>query len=71
LSGEFDPEAVQTLPREQFEGIDLEVGMELYGQDESGHTIKVVVKDFDDSNVVIDFNHPLAGKDLTFDVTCY
>ncbi len=67
--GEYNPEALQTLPREQFEGIDLKKGMALYGQDESGHTVQVVVKDFDDKSVTIDFNHPLAGKDLVFDVT--
>ncbi len=66
--GEYDPNAIQILPREQFEGIDLEKGMMLYGQDEHGHTTQVVVKDFNDTDVTIDFNHPLAGKDLIFDV---
>jgi FKBP-type peptidyl-prolyl cis-trans isomerase SlpA len=27
-----------------------------------------VVVDFDDEKVTVDFNHPLAGKDLIFDV---
>ena len=67
--GEYNPEALQTLPREQFEGIDLEKGMSLYGQDENGGTVQVTVKDFDDESVTIDFNHPLAGKNLVFDVT--
>ena len=67
--GEYNEEAVQTLPREQFEGIDLQKGMSLYGQGEDGHTIQVTVKDFDDESVTIDMNHPLAGKDLVFDVT--
>ncbi len=66
--GSYDPNAIQILPREQFEGIDLEKGMMLYGQDEHGHTTQVVVKDFNDTDVTIDFNHPLAGKDLVFDV---
>jgi len=67
--GEVNPEAVQTLPKEQFAGIDLKVGMPLYGQGENGETVQVTVKDFDDQNVTIDFNHPLAGKDLNFNVT--
>jgi len=67
--GNIDPEAVQTLPKEQFEGIDLQKGMSLYGQGEDGHTVQVTVKDFDDKSVTIDFNHPLAGKDLEFDLT--
>ena len=42
--------------------------MMLYGQGEDGQTTQVVVKDFNDTDVTIDFNHPLAGKDLVFDV---
>ncbi len=67
--GEVNPEAVQTLPKEQFAGIDLEVGMILYGQGENQETVQVVVKSFDDENVVVDFNHPLAGKDLLFNIS--
>jgi len=66
--GQKDESAVQTLPREQFEGIDLQKGMTLYGQGENGETVQVTVKDFNDENVTIDFNHPLAGKDLMFSV---
>ena len=64
-----DEEAVQTLPKEQFEGIDLQKGMQLYGQGQNGETIQVTVVDFDDNGVTVDFNHPLAGKDLKFNVT--
>ena len=67
--GERHSDAVETLPREQFTGIDLEKGMQLYGQGEDGQTIMVTVADFDDNTVTVDYNHPLAGKDLTFDVT--
>ena len=67
--GEINPEAKQTLPVEQFEGVDLRVGMTLYGQGEHGQTIQVTVTAFDDNEVSIDFNHPLAGKDLMFAVT--
>ena len=66
--GEVNPEAVQTLPHEQFEGIDLKEGMTLYGQGENGETVQVTVKSFNDNEVTIDFNHPLAGKDLMFTV---
>ncbi len=67
--GEVNPDAVQTLPKEQFAGIELEEGMVLYGQGEDGNTVQVVVKSFDDENVNVDFNHPLAGKDLMFSVS--
>jgi FKBP-type peptidyl-prolyl cis-trans isomerase SlyD len=66
--GEINPEAMQVLPRDQFEGIDLKEGMTLYGQGEHGQSVQVIVKSFNDEEVTIDFNHPLAGKDLLFAV---
>ena len=66
--GEYDAEAVQTLPKEQFAGIELAEGMTLYGQGENGQTAQVVVKSFTDDEVNIDFNHPLAGKELLFSI---
>jgi len=67
--GEYNAEAKQEVPKDQFDGIDLEVGMSLYGQGEDGSTVQVVVKDIGAENIIIDFNHPLAGKDLAFSVT--
>jgi FKBP-type peptidyl-prolyl cis-trans isomerase SlyD len=66
--GEIDPDAFNTLPIEQFEGIDLHEGMTLYGQSPDGGQMQVTVKSFNDKEVTIDYNHPLAGKDLIFDV---
>jgi FKBP-type peptidyl-prolyl cis-trans isomerase SlyD len=67
--GEYNTEALDTLAREQFSGIELKEGMTLYGTGESGQTVQVRVKSFDDSNVTIDYNHPLAGKTLMFTIT--
>lgn len=67
--GEYNNEAVQTLPKEQFEGVELKEGLTLYGQSEDGQTTQVTVTSFTDTDVTIDFNHPLAGKDLMFSVT--
>ncbi len=67
--GEYNSEALQTLPIEQFEGVELKDGLTLYGQGENGETVQVTVKSFNDKDVVVDFNHPLAGKDLMFSVT--
>lgn len=67
--GVYNDEAVQILPVEQFAGIDLVQGMTLYGTSEDGETVQVAVKSFDDTNVVIDYNHPLAGKTLMFTVS--
>ncbi len=66
--GEYNAEATQEVPKEQFAGIDLTEGMTLYGQGEDGGTVQVVVKEIKDDSVVIDFNHPLAGKELMFTV---
>jgi len=67
--GEFNEEAVQVLPKEQFAGIELTEGMSLYGTGEQGETVQVTVKSFTDSDVTIDYNHPLAGKTLMFSVS--
>lgn len=67
--GEYNAEAKQEVPKEQFAGIDLEKGMTLYGQGEDGGTVQVIVEEIGDESVIIDFNHPLAGKDLAFVVS--
>ena len=67
--GERNDEAVQVLPIDQFAGVDPVEGMTLYGQDDNGQSTQVVVQSFDDKEATIDFNHPLAGKDLMFSVT--
>ncbi len=66
--GIYDENAIQKLPKEQFAGLELTPGMTLYGQGEHGETVQVIVKSFNDEMVEIDFNHPLAGKDLLFAV---
>ena len=67
--GEYNSEYVQEVPRDQFVGIDLQQGMTLFGQGENGETVQVIVKDFNDEVVIVDYNHPLAGKTLHFNVT--
>ncbi len=66
--GEYNEEAVQSLPREQFAGLELTEGMSLYGTGEDQQTVQVTVKGFTDKEVTIDYNHPLAGKALMFSV---
>ena len=67
--GEFSEEAIQVLPKEQFAGIELTEGMTLYGTGEQGETVQVNVKSFTETEVTIDYNHPMAGKTLMFSVT--
>lgn len=67
--GEIEEEAIKILPREQFAGIELQENMIVYGQGSEGETVQVTVKSFTDDEVTVDFNHPLAGRDLLFLVT--
>ncbi len=67
--GEYNPEAKQTVPKENFGDLELTIGMPLQGQGEDGQPIQVVVADILEDAVVVDFNHPLAGRDLDFSVT--
>lgn len=66
--GEYQQEGLQSVPKEEFAGIDLVVGMELFGESEDGKTSRVIVKDIGDEEVMVDFNHPYAGKTLEFKV---
>ena len=67
--GEYIAEAVQEVPRANFQGVDnIEVGMQFQSQTDDGHVMLVTVKDVNDEVVVVDGNHPLAGVELTFDV---
>lgn len=69
--GEFLEELVTPVPRDAFEGTDtIEEGMQFHAQTPDGQMRVVTVKGTDDDgNVIIDGNHPLAGIELTFDVT--
>ncbi|WP_323841704.1 MULTISPECIES: peptidylprolyl isomerase [unclassified Moraxella] len=67
--GEYLAEAVQSVPRTNFQGVDnIEVGMQFQSQTDDGHVMLVTVKEVTDEEVVVDGNHPLAGQELTFDV---
>jgi FKBP-type peptidyl-prolyl cis-trans isomerase 2 len=46
----------------------LELGMEVHLTDDAGNVMPVQVIALDDSHVTLDGNHPLAGKDLNFDL---
>ena len=66
--GERVEQLVQDVPRALFQGVDnIEVGMRFEAQSEQGvHSVEVTKVDGD--TITVDGNHPLAGKDLTFDV---
>lgn len=67
--GEYMAEAVQEVPRANFQGVDnIAAGMQFQTQTEDGHVMLVTVKEVSDDSVIVDGNHPLAGVTLTFDV---
>lgn len=66
--GVYNDTLVETHPADNFKGIELSKGMVLYGNTEDGQTVQVMVKDFNSENVMVDFNHPFAGKILAFDM---
>lgn len=67
--GAADPNARQSIPREQVPPhIPLDIGTMLQLQAPTGQTIPVTVAEVTQAHVVLDANHPLAGKDLRFDV---
>ncbi|TYB87153.1 peptidylprolyl isomerase [Oceaniovalibus sp. ACAM 378] len=67
--GAHDPARIQSVPREQFpDHIPAEVGTQLQVQTPDGQAMPVVIADVSDTEVTLDANHPLAGRDLTFAV---
>ena len=66
--GQVNPQNVQVMPRSQFAGMELSEGLMVSFQDAARTELPGVVKAFDDNQVTVDFNHPLAGKTLTFKV---
>lgn len=63
-----NPDFLQEVPKDQFQGIDLKKGMTLFGQSDDGQTVQVIVDEIGETSVMIDYNHPLSGKTLVFDV---
>lgn len=65
--GHPDPTAQQAVPRAEIpQDIPLDLGTQLQMQTPQGQVMPVTVVEVTDQEVVLDANHPLAGKDLTF-----
>jgi FKBP-type peptidyl-prolyl cis-trans isomerase SlyD len=65
--GKVDPKALIEVGRDRVPP-DIKVGSELTGRASDGETRAVRVKEIKEKSVVLDLNHPLAGKTLLFDV---
>lgn len=68
--GEVDPDEFQLVPRSMFpETLELEEGMGLRLVDQStGRPVEAYVAEVHPEKVLLDFNHPLAGETLFFDI---
>lgn len=67
--GDYDDNLVLTMPLDRVpEDITPEVGMELQLISQSGQKLPVVVKEVQEEAIILDANHPLAGKVLVFDI---
>jgi FKBP-type peptidyl-prolyl cis-trans isomerase SlpA len=66
--GEHRRENVQLLERTRFSGIDLETGLLVSFNGPGGELPGVVVRLFEET-VEVDFNHPLSGRKIIFDVS--
>jgi len=68
--GDVDPDAVQLLSHDVFpDDLELQPGMRLQMATPEGHPLEAVVREIRDEGVLLDFNHPLAGETLNFDVS--
>jgi peptidylprolyl isomerase len=65
--GARNDEMIQQVPRSAIpDDIELETGLVLSASGPQGQTLSFTVVAFDDAEVTVDGNHPLAGQDLTF-----
>lgn len=68
--GERKEELLQEVPKAKLpQDIKPEVGLQLMSQSPDGKEIPLVIAEIKEDTITVDANHPLAGKDLTFEVT--
>lgn len=65
--GDIREDLIVKVSHEQMPG-DVEVGQSLQAQTENGQSINVYVKEINEDYVLVDANHPLAGRSLMFDI---
>ncbi|MFK0571743.1 peptidylprolyl isomerase [Endozoicomonas sp.] len=64
-----NPNNVQRVPRGSFASdVELEEGLVISFADAAKSELPGVIREFDDNVVEVDFNHPLAGRHLVFEV---
>ncbi len=67
--GPHDPQRLFTVARDRFpDGVPLEVGRQLEMSNPDGETIRLLIADLGETEVILDGNHPLAGRALVFEI---
>jgi FKBP-type peptidyl-prolyl cis-trans isomerase 2 len=66
--GKVNPNAVQEFPKEKIPANALKVGAVLAARSPEGMVVPMTVREIKEKTVVMDLNHPMAGKTLVFDV---
>lgn len=69
--GDYDADLVDEMDKADFEEEfdDIYEGMEFIADMDDGSELNYVVKEIEDDKVIVDGNHPFAGKNLRFEVT--
>jgi FKBP-type peptidyl-prolyl cis-trans isomerase SlpA len=67
--GKENADAIQEVPRSQLPpDVNPEVGMTLYAQGPNGQPLPLTISEVKEETVVVNMNHPLAGKTLNFEI---
>lgn len=67
--GEQNPEAFMPVTKDNFPPDFVFVeGEMVQGQTENGQPLQAIILEVKENEVILDFNHPLAGQDLKFDI---
>lgn len=67
--GPHDDQRILDVPREELpDDVEPEVGMQLEVQQPDGNRARVSITEISDESVKLDANHPLAGRELTFEI---
>ncbi|EPX65180.1 FKBP-type peptidyl-prolyl cis-trans isomerase SlyD [Cystobacter fuscus DSM 2262] len=67
--GEIDPDGVEEVPRSEFPAeMEIKPGAILSATDHEGDEVDFLVKEVKGDTIIVDFNHPFAGKTLHFEV---
>jgi len=67
--GSVIEEAIQTVQKTSFpDGFEFEVGNTVQGQGPDGKMVRAAIESLNEDEVVLNFNHPMAGKNLNFEI---